>query len=133
MMAHHESGGTGRHRLLIVDDEEAILFAHARMLTTTGTSVDTADNLDSALQLLDENTYDAVIVDLRLSGAERMEGFDVIKAAKARRPDTRVVVTTAYANDSVRERIFAEHADYCMEKPVSPRDVRGILHSLGVL
>jgi CheY-like chemotaxis protein len=120
-----------RKRLLVVDDEEAILFALARTLAGPGIAVDTASNLPEALECLRKLTYDAVVADLRLSGADTLEGFEVVRTAKELQPNAKVVVVTAYMSTENRKRAFDEKADYCMEKPVPPQELRKVLISLG--
>ena len=123
---------TSAKRILIVDDEDAILFALSRVLSRDGIAVDTAQSEEEANRLLAENSYRAVVADLRLSGAEDMAGFRVVQAAKQNDPSTKVIVITAYGNSEIRERAFAAHADCYMEKPVSAGELRRVLLSLGI-
>jgi DNA-binding response OmpR family regulator len=120
-------------RILLVDDEEVILFAFKKVLSGSSMTVDTAQNLSSAIHMLQMKSYDAVITDLRLTGAEAMEGFDAIKEAKRIQTDCKVIVVTAYGENGTREKVLLCGADAYLEKPVSPQKVKELLQSMGVL
>lgn len=119
-------------RILIVDDEEAILFAFKKVLSGPSITVDTAQTFAEALNLLQFKSYTAVIADLRLTGAETKEGFEVIREAKRIQSDCRVLVVTAYGGNGTLEKVNQLGADSYLEKPVSPQKVKEVLQSLGV-
>jgi DNA-binding response OmpR family regulator len=119
-------------RILIVDDEESILFAFKKVLSGPSITVDTAQSFPEALNLIEYKSYTAVIADLRLTGAETKEGFEVIREAKRIQSDCRVLVVTAYGEDGTREKVKQLGADFYLEKPVSPQKVKEVLKSLGV-
>jgi CheY-like chemotaxis protein len=119
-------------RILIVDDEEAILFAFKKVLSGPSITVDTAQSFPEALNLIELKSYSAVISDLRLTGAAIKEGFEVIREAKRIQSDCRVILITAYGEDGTREKVAQLGADCYLEKPVSPQKVKEVLQSLGV-
>ena len=119
-------------RILLVDDEEAILFAFKKVLSTPSMVVDTAQTFSEALKLLEYKSYMAVVADLRLTGAATKEGFEVIREAKRIQSDCRVIMMTAYGENGTREKVAQLGADLFLEKPVSPQKVKEILQSLGV-
>ncbi len=118
-------------RILVVDDEEAILFALQDVLELPGVQVDGAATKEEAFDLLRERHYTAVIADLRLSGADEKEGFSVIQEAKRIDPEVKAVVITAYGESGTRAQAFEFKADYYMEKPVSPHQLVEVLRALG--
>lgn len=88
--------------VLVVDDEEAILFGIEDYLTATGWRVATAATPEQAAELLAHGTYSVALVDLRLSdddGARR--GLDVVRRIRERSPVTPVVLLTAYGSADV--------------------------------
>jgi DNA-binding response OmpR family regulator len=119
-------------RILLVDDEEAILFAFKKVLSGPSVTVDTAQTFAEALNLLQYKSYSAVIADLRLTGAATKEGFEVVREAKRIQSDCRVIVMTAYGETGTREKVAQLGADLFLEKPVSPQKVKEILKSLGI-
>jgi DNA-binding response OmpR family regulator len=119
-------------RILIVDDEEAILFAFKKVLSASSVTIDTAQSFDEALNLLQYKSYSAVIADLRLTGAATKEGYEVVREAKRIQTDCKVIVVTAYGEDGTKEKVAELGADLFLEKPVSPQKVKDVLQSLGV-
>lgn len=71
-----------KQRLLVVDDEPAILIAFRKLLQEPLVAVDGAESIEYAKALLDERSYDAVIADLRLSGIHGEEGISSCKKKK---------------------------------------------------
>ena len=63
--------------ILVVDDEESILFAVEQYIIAQDHTVDCARELEEAQALLDNIRYDLVIADLRLSGIHGAEGLDL--------------------------------------------------------
>jgi CheY-like chemotaxis protein len=120
-------------KILIVDDEEAILFAFSKVLTGTNSEIQTAQSLDEALDLLKRNAYGAVIADLRLSGTSNNEGYQVIQSARADQKECKIIVMTAYGDDTTKEKVSSFGVDCFLEKPISPIKVKEILASMGIL
>jgi DNA-binding NtrC family response regulator len=119
--------------LLLVDDEPTILMAFKKLLQNPEMSVDTAENIEYAKELVDERAYDAVIADLRLSGFAGEEGLEIIRYVKERRPETQVILITAYGNQEVMKRAYNLGAAFYFEKPVSTNVIKNALKSLGVV
>jgi DNA-binding response OmpR family regulator len=119
--------GTLMQRILLVDDEEAILFAFKKVLSGPTVVVDTAASFREALKLLQLKSYTAIIADLRLSGAEVREGFEVIREARRMQTECKIIVMTAYGENDTSEKVFKLGADFYLEKPVSPQKVKELL------
>ena len=103
-------------RVLVVDDKENLLKLFARILDD-GYEVTTASDGTRALALIGSDAFDVVITDIRMPGAD---GFEVLKAVKARSPSTEVVMMTGYGTvgDAVRAMKMGAY-DY-LEKPFDP-------------
>ena len=119
--------------MLVIDDEEAIRFAFSEILAASWLHVDTADSLEAAAELISQKPYRCAVVDLRLSGTNAREGFEAVKMLRKHNRDCKIIVLTAYARDGAREQAFSSGADYFMEKPTSPLEVRDVFQSLGAL
>jgi len=119
-------------RILIVDDEKAILLAFRKLLRSPGIAVDTAETIEEAEDLLKENTYNVAIVDLRLTGVDGEEGLKIIKHIKEYYSQTEVILVTGYGNSIVMEKAQAKGAAFYFEKPVSSEVLKDALKSLNV-
>lgn len=117
-------------RVLIVEDEKALLFGLKKLLQNDFTIIDDACSLKEAELFLTNNSYKAVITDLRLSGAEVVEGYDVIKITKRLQPDCKTIVITAYAENGTEFQVAEGTVDHFLEKPVSPKKLKEILDSI---
>lgn len=119
-------------RILIVDDEKAILLAFRKLLQSTSVKVDTAETIDEAENLLKENIYHAVIVDLRLTGVNGEEGLEIIKYVKEFHAQTEVILVTGYGSPAVMEKAQSLGAAFYFEKPVSSEILKNALRSLNI-
>ncbi len=100
----------GRPRVLVVDDERAILTAVRKILSSDRYEVLTLDGPLGALDLVREQEIDVVLVDQRMP---HMSGIDVLKRVKELRPDVEVVMMTAYATvESAIAAVRAGAFDY---------------------
>ncbi len=85
----------GAGRLLVVDDEPEMCALLEAGLARRGFEVTSRPSGDAALALLDESDFEAIVVDLNMPGTS---GLDVAAWVAANRPDTPVVVITAFGS-----------------------------------
>lgn len=119
-------------RILAVDDLNDNLFLVRKFLEPTSWSVDTATNGIDAIQRVQEENPDLVLLDIQMPG---MDGFAVLReirrmdeAAGLRRP---IVALTGQALDHEKARIEAAGFDLHLTKPISrERLIRAILDML---
>jgi CheY-like chemotaxis protein len=110
--------GTPRtRRILLVDDEEAILIPMARYFKTLRCSVEMAQEAEEAIALVRHRGYDLVILDLRLTRFGNAEGLDVLREIRERGHSTSVIVLSAYISPDVEEEARRLGADAVLRKP----------------
>lgn len=122
----------GMPHILVVEDEEPIRRLIRAALDPNAYSVAECGTGEEALQLLGEQQFHLVILDLRLDG---MSGWDVLDALRARglRNRVRIIILTAQSAERDILRGWREGVDqYCM-KPFEPaefvRTVEAVLAS----
>ncbi len=116
----------GPARLLVVDDEQAIVDVLCEALRAGGHQVDAAISGRLALEKIREETYDAVITDLRMPG---MNGMDLFREVSRLKPElaVRFVFSTGDIV-SAETRDFLERAGKpWVEKPFDVDKVAGLL------
>lgn len=122
--------------ILLVDDEEAILFALQDYLCAAGWRVATASSADGAEALLAASRFAVAVVDLRLSPADdEHAGLAVVRRIRDRSPATRIVVLTAYGSPSVEAEARRLGVDSLLAKPQPlaelERHLRGLAEGAG--
>jgi EAL domain-containing protein (putative c-di-GMP-specific phosphodiesterase class I) len=106
----------GKPRVLIVDDEQAILRAYSRVLAGHGYTVSTASSGELALELLGQDPVDVVISDLTMPG---MTGIEFLRAVRERDPDLPVILMTACPSTESAARALEYGALRYLLKPVA--------------
>jgi CheY-like chemotaxis protein len=107
-------------RILVVDDNAAVLRTMQVQLEGLGQLVWTAESADAALKVLEEHgPFDIVFTDLGMPGTN---GWELAEAIKARAPYTQVVLVTGWGEQALqaetRRRVFVERVLF---KPVRQR------------
>ena len=109
---------TPRHRVLIVDDEEATRLLLARILSSElDVEVQLAGTCEQALRLAEEYAYDAIVLDLLMPG---IGGFEMLKEIRSHPPNmsTPIVVVTVVSDPKMREQCESAGADAYLVKPI---------------
>jgi len=83
------------HNILIVDDELSMRELLEYMLTREGYRATCAENGRQAVALVEQNSFDLMLCDMRLGD---LSGLDVLRACKKHHPDTVVIMISAYAS-----------------------------------
>lgn len=118
------------HRLLVVDDEEPILFAMGEYLSAQGYQVDCAREMEEAEALVANIHYSAVIADLRLTGTHGAEGLEIIAYVRERCPRTRIILLTAYGSPQIEGEARRRGVDAFLHKPMPLAGVAQIVLNL---
>ncbi|HEY8036430.1 MAG TPA: response regulator [Methylobacter sp.] len=114
-------------RLLLVEDDEILGDGLVEGLKMEGYAVDWLTNGKLADEALKLNSYELVVLDLNLPD---MEGLDILKALRARKDETPVMVLTA--KDTVPDRVLGldSGADDFVIKPFELDEVCARLRAL---
>src|SRR5579859_496021 len=114
--------------LLIVDDERSIREACREVALSLGYSAFVADSAEQAYRALDAQSFDAVLLDLRLPGAG---GLDALRRIKERRPEAIVVVVTGYGTVQSAVQAMKNGAYDYVTKPFSLDELKLLLERVG--
>jgi DNA-binding response OmpR family regulator len=108
-----------KRRILLVDDELAILLTLKAILEMNGFEVETASSAREAEQKLDLGTFEMVITDMCM---ERQDsGFEVIRAARSQAYNPATAILTAYPN--LGDGWKSEGAQSLLVKPMNTSDL----------
>ncbi|MGD8252915.1 MAG: sigma-54 dependent transcriptional regulator [Syntrophobacterales bacterium] len=101
-------------QVLVVDDEAVVRTGIARVLEGQGLSVRMAADGNSALEIMEAETIDIVLIDIKMPG---MDGIEVLKHIHTNYPETAVIMITGYPTiETAVESIKLGAIDY-LTKP----------------
>jgi len=105
-------------RLLLLDDDAAIVSVLRRYFEGKGWEVEAGFGAEEALRLVESDAiFDAIICDLHFTPARLAEGFEIIGRARARRQASAVLLFTGAAETGVRQEALLRGADEVVTKP----------------
>jgi DNA-binding response OmpR family regulator len=117
-------------RMLVVDDEEPILFAMREYFAQCGYSVDCARELEEAEALILQYRYDIVVADLRLTDAYAAEGLTLLAHIRECASQTPVILLTAYGSPAVEREARRLGVVHVLQKPAPLPEVARIVFGL---
>jgi len=114
-------------RVLIVDDEKAMVLALKGLLGKEGYQVETAGSGEEALHKIETGNFHLVITDLSMQG---VSGMQVLERARAIDPDLAVIMITAYGSEKIAvQAIKLGAADY-VPKPFDNDEMRVVVRKV---
>ncbi len=108
-------------RLLVVDDDAAILKLCHRILGADGYTVVEAKRGEDALAKLESETFELLLTDIRLPG---LNGLDVAQRLRERGIEITVVTMTGYSNMEMAIQALSLGVDEFVVKPFTPDSLR---------
>lgn len=126
----HGASESGIPRVLIVDDEPAILFAYRRLIEREGGEVDGCTGIEEAASLIRTRGYHCIVADLRLSGTDNEDGLELLRLAREVQPLTGFILVTGFGSQEVRRAALSLGASRYFEKPVLPEAILAALTEL---
>ncbi len=111
-------------RILVVDDELGICQSCVKILSKEGHQVEYALNGYEALKRIEQQPFEVIITDLKMSS---MGGLEVLRRVKESYPDSMVIVITGYATVSSAVEVMKTGAYDYLPKPFTPEELRAIV------
>lgn len=118
-----------KRRILLVDDELAILLTLRAILEMNGFEVDTAASAKEAQTKLKNGVFEMVITDMRME--TETSGYDVIRAARQQSYDPATALLTAYP--SLGNEWQSKGAQSLLVKPVNTDELLRQIEALLVM
>ena len=106
-------------RILVVDDEETILYVICRVLESHGYQVLAAGTAEKGHELLATGSVDVALLDLVLPG---QSGLELLRTIKRDHPDTEVIMMTSHASIDTAVLAMREGAYDYLHKPFEDID-----------
>jgi len=111
-------------RVVVIDDEINAATALETLLKEDGYQVARAHDGRAGLQLLEKEEPDVVLTDLRMPG---MDGIELLTKIKELRPETMVILMTAYGTVKTAVRAMKLGAEDYLGKPIDVEELEVVL------
>ena len=111
---------SGRHKLLIVDDDMTFCRVLARAMQGRGFAVTVAHDVAQAIWTADQEPPKFAVVDLRMPGPS---GLTLVKKLKELDDEIRIVVLTGYASIATAVEAIKIGATHYLAKPVNAEEI----------
>jgi excisionase family DNA binding protein len=112
--------------ILVVDDEKLVRLLFKETLEELGHKVITTETAAEGLELVKQQGFDLVFLDLKMPGMDGAELFRQIKAIKPRLP---VTIITGYPDSDMMVRALAQGPFGVMNKPFGESDIIAAVHN----
>jgi CheY-like chemotaxis protein len=109
------------YQILVVDDEPTVCKAIQMMLTYYGHEVQTAADGAEALAMFARQPFDLIITDYMMP---EMKGDQLVAHIRRSRPDQRIILATAFAEDFLVKNEPSAGVNHVLTKPFSLEELR---------
>ena len=102
-------------RILVLDDEFNVQESLRIVLTHQGHEVITPRSPAEGINLLNEGSFDLLILDLKIPG---YDGFEILESVHSKDPNIKVIIITGFGTLDVARRALSSGAQYYFDKPI---------------
>lgn len=111
-------------KILVIDDEADMRFAARMLLERSGHQVIEASDGNAALAILEQETPDLALLDMRLPG---MDGIQILQKIREKTQELPVVMVTGYGNVELAEQAIQLGADHYLSKPFRNKELLDVI------
>lgn len=109
-----------KEKIFIVEDDPAMRLGMTHFLKSHGYAITACENGIEALNIIESETFDIAIFDLKLPG---VDGLKLLQAIKKKAPNTAVIIITAFAEIKTAVQAIKEGAFDYIAKPFSNEEL----------
>ncbi len=115
-------------KVLLAEDEKNVILGVRTCLDAVGYDVEVVEDGEEALNSVKREHPDLILLDLLMP---KVDGFEVLKVLKGNKEtsDIPIIVLTAKAEETDRQRAMDLGADNYMTKPFKPQELWDVLKS----
>ena len=114
-------------RILVADDQRGMRLTLSGIIEDQGYNVTVAEDGYQALNAVKKSAYDLIFLDIKMPGLDGMETFRKIREV---RPDSTVVLMTAFAMDEEVTEALQQGVSSIIYKPFDMQSVVVLVESL---
>ncbi len=112
--------------ILVVDDEESVRDSLYNWFREDGYRVECAESAKAALSILESESFDIILADIKMPG---MDGLEMLKRIKALKKESIVIVMTAFATVDTAVQALKDGAFDYVTKPFDPDDLSHLVRN----
>ena len=112
--------------ILIVDDEESVRDSLYNWFIEDGYRVACAEDAKKAFILLENDLFDIILADIKMPG---MDGLEMLSRIKAIKPESIVIIMTAFATVDTAVKALKDGAYDYVTKPFDPDDLTHLIRN----
>lgn len=101
-------------KVLLIDDEKEFLDVLGERMTVRGMDVTTVSSASEAIKMTERQSFDAIILDLKMP---EMDGLEVLQNIKEKKPELQVILLTGYGSVEKGVEAMRRGAMDFIEKP----------------
>lgn len=122
LMLEEETPAGGSETILLAEDDEDVRGLAKTLLTEFGyTVIEAVDGADAVSKFMEKSdVIDLVLSDLILP---KLNGKEVVDEIRKVKQEVKVIFSSGYAPDTIREKVPLADADHVIGKPISPREL----------
>lgn len=117
---------TKKISILIVDDEESVRDSLFNWFIEDGYHVAVAENANKALSMLESESFDIILADIKMPG---MDGLEMLRRIKILKSESIVIVMTAFATVDTAVQALKDGAFDYVTKPFDPDDLSHLIRN----
>ncbi|MFP4258282.1 MAG: ATP-binding protein [Desulfovermiculus sp.] len=114
-------------RILLAEDEPSNQLFMQRLMQNAGHQVTVAENGEQALDVLAEQDFDCVLMDIQMPVMDGVEVTKKIRSSQARFKDIPIIALTAYAMTGDREKLLQVGMSDYIAKPVDKDELFAVI------
>ena len=112
--------------ILIVDDEESVRDSLYNWFIEDGYHVECAESAMAALKILESESFDIILADIKMPG---MDGLEMMRRIKILKAESIVIVMTAFATVDTAVQALKDGAFDYVTKPFDPDDLSHLIRN----
>lgn len=113
--------------ILVVEDNKINQIVTRKILSDKNYTCTIAESGYEALDLLTENHFDAILMDINMPG---MDGFETSKEIRSRELDIPIIALTAYCRSEIIEKVLDSGMNECLVKPFESVTLFNLINKL---
>ena len=118
-------------RVLVAEDNLVNQIVAERILMSLGCSIVKVNNGREAVEAVDRESFDLILMDIQMPEMDGMEATRMIRSLPDERAQLPIVAMTAHAMKGDRERFLAAGMDHYISKPFHKDELLLLIRSIG--